>query len=862
MATVVTRLQIFDSPDWLELDLFPDFAIPADFSYYSITNIANLEMPISSQVSLPNTETNRLRLGVSNDASLKPADLDARVLVDGVVIYKYRLKIDSVITLGLNERIECTLIDPVKQAVEQLKDMDLSDLVSDGEYDEPFSTAGIEAVNNNVDEFIRIIYQDFNGFGEDDARAFAFRNDTDFDEKDGVQQIVPALQVKQIFSKAFSEVGLSYDSKFFEGTSEIENYPVDDLYVTTPTRFFLDKDKAQPISGTWADERTDTALFWSATPRAQVFGFTELYQPNNSNNPHPLGLNYLKRNNIIAGQSGSQYELFDIATLNSSNGIFTTSQMVFKKPARYSLSAIMKDSSGSTISAYPKLGIIRTNQLPSGSGFVGAATPVELGDGSNGGLAPSGDVGIYLCADVSGSIKQAKVATISLSSATWNATRYQFEWGATSISVPSDFYIDVDTGDTVELYITMQSENGEIDHKYPFSGSFQGLTSLNEFGQRSDLGAATAVFSLADTTTPVYQLFGWYDPISGPIALPSPNATNPTYDITFSPYEEFPASTISGSEYMDFKFNLAKATKMSLWDVMTDIAKRFNMSIIYDFATDTVIVDNVIEEYVKPSITEQIAHLFDNASELTQDFNTSSIKSIKLLNASGKSLSDKNQPNTSPFATENEVDTFGSLNLFLDSEGGREESFQSKMLLANGKLFGEPISIFDFEEFKERVKYGIPNNTPLRCSDMGMRIGFLGSAVETRIYQPIYEVTQNMVKLEYELENSLNPSAPLPTLREYSSPVLIGGDIETYNLRFDDNTDTFRAYQNFWNTFVNIINDLPSVECSLVIEAGDLSVLDFRRKYDFGYGDTVLTSISGFDFTLKGSKVKAKFLVY
>ena len=102
----------------------------------------------------------------------------------------------------------------------------------------------------------------------------------------------------------------------------------------------------------------------------------------------------------------------------------------------------------------------------------------------------------------------------------------------------------------------------------------------------------------------------------------------------------------------------------------------------------------------------------------------------------------------------------------------------------------------------------------------------------------------------------------MPTLREHSSPVLVGGDIEQYNLRFDDNTNTLRAYQNFWNTFVNIINDLPSVECSLVIEAGDLSILDFRRKYDFGYGDTVLTYISGFDFTLKGSKVKAKFLVY
>lgn len=856
MAIVVTRLQIFDSPDWLDLDLFPDFAIPADFSYYSITNIANLEMPISSQVSLPNTETNRLRLGVSNDASLKPADLDARVLVDGVVIYRYRLKIDSVITLGLNERIECTLIDPVKQAVEQLKDMDLSDLVTDGEYDEPFSTAGVEAVNNNADEFIRIIYQDFNGFGEDDARVFAFRNDTNFDEKDGVQQIVPALQVKQIFSKAFSEVGLSYDSKFFEGTSELENYPVDDLYVTAPTRFFLDKDKSQPISGTWADERTDTVLFWNAVGnKGHVFGLSEWYNPANLNQEHPTGLNYLKRNNIIAGQNGNQYDLFDVAQLTASNGIFTTNQMVFKKPARYSIASVLKDSSGTSINASPSIQLVRYVSAPP-LGNINTAIKAWDVDGGDDGI--SGEIDINLIVSVNGSLSSATLATIDSADATWDPTNKQLNWPSTPLSVPTEFYIDVDTGDTVEMYITMQSANGTLD----FTSATNYTTPLSEFGSNSSVGGFMVLFSLSGTSA--IHKSHWHIDLNTGFTTPpqSGNIDNPRHSITFSPYEEFPASTLSGAESMDFKFNLSKVTDMSLWEVMTDIAKRFNMSIIYDFATDSVIVDNIIEEYIKPSTTEQIEYLFDNASELTQDFNTSSIKSISLLNASGQSLSDKYRPSTSPFATENEVDTFGSLNLFLDNEGGREESFQSKMLLANGELFGELFEIFDFDEFKERVKYGIPNNIPLRCSDMGMRIGFLGSAVETRIYQPVYNVAQNMVKLEYELENSLNPSAPLPTLREYSSPVLVGGDIEQYNLRFDDNTNTLRAYQNFWNTFVNIINDLPSVECSLVIEAGDLSILDFRRKYDFGYGDTVLTSISGFDFTLKGSKVKAKFLVY
>ena len=841
MATVVTRLQIFDSPDWLDLDLFPDFAIPADFSYYSITNIANLEMPISSQVSLPNTETNRLRLGVSDDASLKPADLDARVLVDGVVIYKYRLKIDSVITLGLNERIECTLIDPVKQAVEQLKDMDLSDLVTDGEYDEPFSTAGIEAVNNNVDEFIRIIYQDFNGFGEDDARVFAFRNDTNFDEKDGVQQIVPALQVKQIFSKAFSEVGLSYDSKFFEGTSELENYPVDDLYVTAPTRFFLDKDKSQPISGTWADERTETVGFWKAISMVNVFGFIELYDANNPNQVIQDNLNYLRANRILSGQAGSSQELFDVASLNASNGALVTNQMVFKKPARdtFSIDSIASGSGSSKVP--PRLALLKR-----GNFTVFTNPPQTI----------TGNINLYLVVSVNGSLKQTKIGalpqlTVANKSTYFNATTGEYEFPAMGLSVPSDFYIDVDAGDTVEMFITMQSEDAEIEYTHSNGNTY--TVNINEFGSNPSNGAYVPVFCLGNHSTELR--YKKTTTIGGAF-------TEPIYDITLSPYEEFPASTLSGAESMDFKFNLSKVTDMSLWEVMTDIAKRFNMSIIYDFATDTVIVDNIIEEYIKPSTAEQIEYLFDNASELTQDFNTSSIKSISLLNASGQSLSDKYRPSTSPFATENEVDTFGSLNLFLDSEGGREESFQSKMLLANGELFGERFEIFDFDEFKERVKYGIPNNIPLRCSDMGMRIGFLGSAVETRIYQPVYNVTQNMVKLEYELENSLNPSAPLPTLREYSSPVLVGGDIEQYNLRFDDNTNTLRAYQNFWNTFVNIINDLPSIECSLVIEAGYLSILDFRRKYDFGYGDTVLTSISGFDFTLKGSKVKAKFLVY
>lgn len=857
MSTVSTRLQVFDDPNWLELDLFPDFAIPANFSYYSIERISELQMPISSQISLPNTETNRTRLGVANDASLKPADLTARVLVDGTAIYKYRLKVDSMITLGLNERIECTLIDPVKEAVEKLKDMDLSDLVNDGEYDEPFSVDGIDAINADVDEFIRIVYQDFNGFGEDEKKVFTFRPDTDFDAKDGVQQVVPALQVKQIFSKAFAEVGLTYDSQFFEGTSEIENYPVDDLYMMTPTRFYLDPSKSQPVSGTWADERTDTVAFWKSRSRANVFGLTELYSQNNPNQFGIMELNYLRRNNIIAGQAGNQHELFDVAQLNSVNGLSQSNQMVFKRPARYSLSL--------SESVSPSLGLFANG----GNGdFFGRTDVVDAASVSSptGNDAPTGQIDINLLVSVNGSLKTARLSTIDFEDATWDSTNKQFDWPSTQISVPSDFYIDVDAGDVVEMYITMQSQNGRLKYNHPNGNTYD--LPLDEFGKNAGAGLHFLAFTLGNHSVPIYKTEPHNCPQTGNVFssvagcdLPL-SFQEPTYEITFSPYEEFPVSSYSGSEYMDFKYNLSKVTDLSLWEVMVDIAKRFNMSMAYDFPTDTVVVDNLIEEYVQPSSATPIVYLFDNASELKQNFNTSSIKRVELLNASGNSLSDKYRASTSPFALENEVDSFGSLNLVLDEEGDREERFQSQMLLANGEIYGERFEIFDDEIFKERVKYGVPNNTPLKCSEMGLRIGFLNDAAEVRIYEPVYEVVDNMVKMQYKLDNPADASATMYEMTEESNFVTVGGDPEKYSLQFEDISDTLRHYHNFWKTFVNIINDLPSVECSLVIEAGDLSILDFKRKYDFGYGNAILTELSGFDFTLKGSKVTAKFLMY
>jgi len=844
----MVRLQVFDSPDWLELDLFPDFALLADFSYYSIERLGELEMPISSQISLPNTETNRLRLGVANDASLKPTDLTARILVDGTAVYKYRLKIDSMITLGLNERIECTLIDPLKEAVEKLKDMDLSDLVTDGEYDEPFSTAGITAINNNVDDFVRIVYQDFNGFGDDDKRIFAFRPDTDFDAKDGVQQVVPALKVKQIFSKAFTEVGLNYDSKFFEGSSEIENFPVDDLYVQAPTRFFLDPDKSQPISGTWADERTDTVDFWSAVDnRPNVFGFSELYDANNQNQVHPTGLNWLKRNNIIAGQNASQHELFDIASLTTSNGVFNTNQMVFKKPARYSLSF--------SESVDPSLSLVRYVSAPPLGGINSAVKAWDIDDADDG---IEGEIKINLVVSVNGSIKQATLATIDSANATWDGTNKQYNWPSTSLSVPTDFYIDVDAGDVVEMYITMQSEDGTVQ----FTSAQQYKTPMSDFGQNPSIGGFHLLFSLSGTSA-IYKSLTHVNLSTNLIGFPQVgNIQNPVYDITFSPYEEFPVSSYSGSEYLDFKYNLSKVTDLSLWDVMTDIARRFNMSMVYDFPSDTVVVDNLLEEYIKPSSTEGIVYLFDNRSELKQNFGTPSVKSVSLLNASGSSITDEYRPATSPFTAENEVDTFGSLKLYLDDEGDREDSFQSRMLLANGSIYGERFEVFDNDIFKERVKYGIPNNTPLRSSEMGLRIGFLNGTTNVRIYEPVYEVVDNMVKMQYVLEapNS-NASAVMYEMTETSDAVSVGGDPETYSLRWDDSTDTFRSYFLFWKSFVDIVNDSPSLEAKLVIKASDLTTLDFRRRYDFGYGDVVLVSISGFDFSLDASKVNAKFLL-
>jgi len=198
----------------------------------------------------------------------------------------------------------------------------------------------------------------------------------------------------------------------------------------------------------------------------------------------------------------------------------------------------------------------------------------------------------------------------------------------------------------------------------------------------------------------------------------------------------------------------------------------------------------------------------------------------------------------------------------LDEEGDREDSFQSQMLLANGSIYGEPFEVFDNEIFKERVKYGIPNNTPLRASEMGLRIGFLNGTTNVRVYEPVYEVVDNMVKMEYILEApTATASAVMYEMSESSSPVSVGGGPETYSLRWDDATDTLRSYFLFWKSFVDTINNLPSIDARLVIESGDLPTLDFKRKYDFGYGDSVLVSLSGFDFSLDASPVNAKFLL-
>jgi len=814
-----------------ELDLFPDFAIPANFQYFSTEQLGGLSMPITSQISLPLTERNKDVLGVSSDATLKPTDKDCKVFVGNADVYRYRLKVDSVITLGLNERIEVTLVDPLKSAVEKFKDMTLSDLVDDGEYDFYINATAITNRNSDPDDFIKMVYQDFNGFGEDDPRMMTFRPETNFDEKDGVQHLVPALKVKSIFSKAFQKINMGYDSKFFNGTTEIENYPVEDMYMMSPVRFFLDKDKPHPVSGVWGKERTDNVGFWKAISMVNVFGFIELYNPNNPNQIIQDNLNYLRANNIISGASGSQNALFDVVSLNATSGVFTTNQMVFKKPARYSISF--------TESVRPRFALIK--RAPS-SVFSNPTQTI------------TGNFALYLVVSVNGGIKQTKLADLpeltAANQSTYQTAQNEYDFGQVQISVPEDFYVDIDTGDAVEMYITMQSEDGIIEYVNSNGNTYS--LSVNDFGTNPNNGSYVPVFCLGNHNTELRfkksSQLGTF--------------TEPLYDIEFSPYESFPVSSYSGGEQFDFKFNLKRASERSLYDIMVDIAKRFNMSFAYDFANDQIIVDNLLEEYVKPSSTENIVSRFDNKSELTQNFVSSGLKRVELLNASGQSVSDKYVKPASVFADEEEVDGFGDLNLMLDEEGDREERFQSIMNLANGEVFGPPVEWYDDEIFKERFKYGVPNNRNLLCSEMGLRIGFLNENIDVSLYEPIYEAVDNMVRLEYKLIDANTFTATLPKMSEVSNPVLVDGDIETYSLRFDDSSDTQRAYSVFWKDFVNKINDLPSVDCSLVISYEDLSVLDFKRRYDFGLGDCVLVSINGFDFTLDESKVSAKFLIY
>ena len=822
-----------------DLDLFPDFAITADFSHYSTDSLGSLKMPISNNVSVPFTDNNASILGVSKDGSLKPVDLDCKVLVDNEAVYRFRLKVNSAVTLGLNERIEITLIDPLKYAVEQLKEMTLSDLVTDGEYDFYLNAAAIAARNSSSDDFIKMVYQDFNGFGEDDPRLMIFRPETDFDSKDGVQQLVPALKIKEIFSRAFGLMDIGYYSKFFEGTSEIESYPVDDLYMMAPVRFFLDKDKDKPTGGTWSTEREDTVSYnaWSARP--YVFGFTEWYSPTNPNGPHPLAMNYTYTNSMVAI---GQWPLFDTSTLNSQSGVGFTNQMIFKKPSRYSVSM--------TQTVYPKISLIRNNGPAGGYGAVAIPSTISNAQGV---------VGIYFVASVEGGLKQVKVGEVDFADAGSPNSDGEYVFPPTNISIPSSFYLDIDTGNTVEFYITMQSEEATLDFVSGAGITYTGVN-LNEFQSSTGAqGTHALLFGLGSSTPALYKavpnLVGGV--VSAPVA-----SLKPVYDITFSPYEAFPVSPYSGGEQLDFKFNLERVTEKSLYDILVDIAKRFNMSFVYDFANHRIVVDNLLEEYIKPSTTENIVARFDNGSDLTQNFISSGIKRIKLLNASGRSITDEYVTPDSVFANENDVVGFGDLNLSIDETGDREESFQSIMLLANGSIYGDAVDWYSDEIFKERVKYGVPSNTNLKCGEMGLRIGFLNGEKTASLYEPIYEVVDNMVRMEYKLIDPTTSSAVMPILREYSAPVLVDGDIETYSLRWDDATDTFRGYYLFWRDFVNKVNDLPSVECTLVVNKDDLAVLDFKRKYDFGIGDCILVSTSGFDFTLDNTKVKAKFLLY
>lgn len=216
------------------LDLFPNQEINIGVDYYDTTNIDAIKIPFTFNADVPYTTKNKTVLGYDDSfgyGGIPLSDYNYEVYSNGDVISSGKARILSATINSTEPIFSLELKDRVSEFSKLVRELEIGDI-----YNDSFSTQ-VRTLNTYLSSNqgysqrdIEIPFIDFDNIQK--TTGYESRQFTAWGTSGKKFGLMPALRVVDFLDRVFSTAGIAYTSKFISGTG---SWDPSNLYILYPT---------------------------------------------------------------------------------------------------------------------------------------------------------------------------------------------------------------------------------------------------------------------------------------------------------------------------------------------------------------------------------------------------------------------------------------------------------------------------------------------------------------------------------------------------------------------------------------------------------------------------------------------------
>jgi hypothetical protein len=755
------------------LDLFPNQEIAIGVDYYDTTNIDSIKIPFSFNSDVPYTFKNKTALGY-NDANgyggIPLTEYDYEVYKGDDIMSSGKARVQSVIINSLEPIFTLELKDKVSEFSKRLRDLKIEDIYNDAFSTQVRTLSTYLSANQGYDQRdIEIPFIDFDNIQK--TTGYESRQFTSWGTSGKKFGLMPALRVIDFIDRVFSAAGIAYTSKFVSGTG---SWDPRNLYILYPT-------------------------YLSATPASKRESF--LF-------PFPYNVQANADQEIGVGDITLDGYVYTILPISNYKLIARESYEPFG-PTNYSPTEVivsreygdqLRKSSGVTDWGDENVGYVSYGSsfdakfsFISGSVTIPALKTCLLTVDRE-----ISDQGIYphqvLIQGTSDAVFVAYVL-IYESYTTSSTPKYKIPIvdnsnnpiQLTVASLQSNSGIDGNSYNPTST-IVFNSFTGRIDNTEPYKIN-GGSTYSYAIGVYIDSGSITAQIGCRA----LWQgqgIVGQINIINNVPLVQNDFAKVRTFGYDWSALGlkvdniGSVAATIPNDNFQ-FKESLSNNKSYGVYDIMIDIMKRFGLSVIYDYTTGDIILDNLKD--IRLTIAAMDGYL-DTLKPFEVESGVVPPKTLKLLNKLENGIYDK---------TDAEL-AIGSFDGVWKANGSGEKSLEFKTSLINPtnksvcgeQFFGDPIllsnGLIAIQEIGD-IKYEIPD-----YDRVGLRIFYLrepnfGTTLRYPVFREYNDYGQRIRQILYK-------SAGTYLLQGYPVNSLSGNQIDLRFVLADGSTSDSYDY--------------------------------------------------------------------